>query len=60
MNWIKRLFKKQNIAEPQTQVLNIPDVMPSLSSLTDEDFYMFLEEGKIYLQHGFGKKILLL
>lgn len=26
MNWIKRLFKKQNIVEPQTQALNIPAV----------------------------------
>lgn len=26
MNCIKRLFKKQNIVEPQTQALNIPVV----------------------------------
>jgi hypothetical protein len=26
MNWIKRLFKKQNIVEPQTQVYSIPVV----------------------------------
>ena len=26
MNWIKRLFKKQTIVEPQTQALNIPVV----------------------------------
>lgn len=35
----------------RTKQLDIPVVMPSLSSLTDDDFFIFLEEGKIYLQH---------
>ena len=30
MNWIKKLFKKQNIVEPQTQTFNIPVVSGSV------------------------------
>lgn len=51
MNWIQKLFKSRKVNEPTNSALNIPDVIPSLSSLTDGDFYMFLEEGKIHLQH---------
>jgi hypothetical protein len=37
MNWIKRLFKKQKIAEPQTQALNIPVVSGRSEQLPDAE-----------------------
>ncbi len=51
MNFIQKLFKSRKVDEPINSALDISAVMPSLSSLTDEHFYMYLEDGKIYLQH---------
>jgi len=51
LSWIKGSESSKSVEKPSIETENSEEDNRDISSLTDEHFYMYLEEGKIYLQH---------